>query len=202
MANTGVQANVRRVVRDIIESRLEHKIATVAQAFGVVATAGTVDSFTQSITQGSDINNRDGDMIIMRELDLVLSVQSTGTAVVAPAQVRFILFSDNLNVGSVPAVTDVLNTASVFSGYNAVNRQKGRFKVYLDTVIDLVGGTAKASTSLVKKFKLDRKCYYTLGTGVAGANGRGALFLLQIATNTGATAYQYSWAWELVYSDA
>lgn len=198
----GSKVVVRKMLRDIVDSRIEQKVATVSQAFGTVSTAGVVDAFTQSITQGSDINNRDGDMITLHTLDLVLTTAGTGTAVIAPAQVRYILFADNLNVGSVPGVTDVLQAASVTSGYNSVNRQKNRFKIYLDTVVDIVGGTAKASVSIDKRFKIGRKVFYSGSTGVAGSNGRGAIFLLHIASNTGATSYQYNWGWEAVYGDA
>lgn len=195
--------SVRRIVKDIVESRIEHKVGAVTQAAAAVTAAGIVDVITQSIGQGSDINNRDGDMIIIDTLNLVYTVKNNLTATTndVPQFVRMILFADNLNVGATPTVTEVLNSASVYSGYNTVNRQKNRFKIYNDEIFNIVGITAAACQHREKLFKINRKCFYSGASG-ASTNGKGALFLLTIVDTIASGNTQYAFGWELVYSDA
>jgi hypothetical protein len=193
-------AGLRRMVKDIVEARMEHKVGALAVAETVVTTAGTVNVITQQITQGDDINNRTGDMIAIDDLKLVINVRNT-TAGFGNFAVRFILFADTLNTGTIPTVGEVLNSAAITSGYLPINRQKNRFKVYMDTIVDSVGQTNSMSVSKDLTFKINRKCFYSGAASVAASNGKGALFLLEIA-NAAAATHLFSWGWELKFMDA
>jgi hypothetical protein len=194
---------VRKMVKDIVSSRIEHKVADSTAAFAAVATAGTITPLTSILVQGSEIFNRDGDMVIINELDLVYAVkcQLTSTTNDAPQVVRMIVFADNLNVGAAPAVTDILASASVYAGYQNPNRQKQRFKIYHDVTFDIIGATAAACHSIDKRFKINRKCYFSAASG-STSNGKGALFVLTIVDSAASGNTQFALGWELVYTDA
>lgn len=190
-------------MKDIVSSRIEHKVVDSLASFANVATAGVVTPLTNIIVQGSDINARDGDMVIIESLDLVYVVRNSLASVTndVPQVVRMILFADNLNVGAAPAVTDVLASASVVSGFQNPNRQKNRFRVYQDVIFDIVGATSASVKSIDKRFKINRKCYFSAASG-ASSNGKGSLFVLTIADSVASGNTQFALGWELVYSDA
>jgi len=190
----------KRMVKDMIESRIEHKVGCVLSAETVVTTAGSVKLITSNISQGSDINNRDGDMIIIDRIRMTINVRNTDTAATNIFSTRFILFSDELNTGAAPAVGDVLNSASIFSGVLPVNKQKQRFRIYADFVLDSVSNTSTATVTRILNHKINRKCFFS-GTSGSTSNGKGALFLLEIANFAGANNL-HTYGWELVYSDA
>lgn len=191
---------LKRMVKDIVDSRIEHKIGTVSVAETVVTTAGSVKLITQNLTQGDDINNRTGDLIIIDDLKLVINVRNTDTAATNIFSTRFILVADTLNTGSAPAVTDILNTNSITSGYNLVNRQKNRFRVYADFIIDSVSNTHTATVSKLMSFKINRKCFFSAASG-GSSNGKGGLFLLEVC-NFASANNVFSYGWELKWSDA
>jgi hypothetical protein len=189
------------MVKDIVNSKIEHKQATVATASADLATAGVVNAITQQITQGSDINNRDGDMILAEDLRLRVTLRQLGANYVSNS-VRLIVFADNLNTGSLPTVAEVLNSANYLSGYYPPNKQKNRFKVYVDTIVDTIGQTNQCCITKDYPIKINRKVFYSASGATSADNGKGALFFLVLAKAASANVYTYEWSWELKYSDA
>lgn len=201
MSTKASKTVVRQMVKSIVDARSEHKIGTVALAAAAVTTAGTVDKITQDISQGSNINNRDGDTIRIEDLTLCYNVRDSNLTIGNVNNVRVIVFADTMNTGLIPSVTDVLNTAAFTSGYNTVNRQKGRFKIYHDQIISYVSGTSSANQTIERKFKVNRNCFYSNNANNSTDNGKGALFVLHVAANVGGGFAVYQWAWELKYTD-
>lgn len=192
--------NIKKMVKDIVESRLEHKRATITTALTAVATAGAVVPMTQKITQGSDLSNRDGDMILINELWMIFQARNADNTFLG-CSIRSIVFADNMNNGTAVAVTDVLQTAGTTSWYNLINQQKNRFKIYYDHTFDCTGQTSNSHQTVHLKFNINRKCFYSADGDIAGANGKGALFLLVISDNADAD-FLYKFTWGMKYTDA
>ncbi len=191
------QRNLKQVVRSMLDARIEHKRADVFFAVNSAA-AGAVTPLTQGITQGDDISQRSGDRIILEKISIYITSLNI-RLINLPSTLRVIVFEDKLNTGSVPAVTDVLSSADYTDGYNVLNLQSSRFKVLKDAFIVTVSGQTNHAVTNEWHFKVRDHIQYNGGTNVAGANGRGALFMLFIDGGAFAT---YRVGVNLTYSDA
>ena len=98
-----------------------------------ITTAGTV-TLINGIATGTDINNRVGRKVIMKSL--VFNVNNFPVATTANAlqgiMLRHMIVYDSQpnSAGTVPAVTDILETATTLSPLNLNNRD--RFRVIYD----------------------------------------------------------------------
>lgn len=197
--------DVRQVVKSILNARVEHKRTGVV--FSVVsAAAGAITPITQGIVQGDDLNQRSGSQLILEKVKLVM----TSTAVAGTTStLRVILFIDHINNGSVPAITDILTAATPTDAYALPAQSVGRFKILGDWFMltsvntGLTGlGALSGLPAVVSKeqtWKLKDRVQYNAATNVAGANGKGALFMLFVDTGANCT---YKVAMNLTYSDA
>lgn len=178
--------SVASQIQKALNRRTEIKSILVSQAPLAVSPLGTVSNMSSTIGQGDDINQRNGDVILSQGYTLNFRFRAITTDQTA----RFILFRDNFNLGTTPAVTEVLAAALYRSEYNpiAVVQQK-RFTILLDSFLDsnINGETLKTIT---KKIPSSGKIFYN-GTAAAGAsNGRGAIFILVIGdASTGLHEY-------------
>jgi hypothetical protein len=192
----------RRMVKDIISARQEHKIGTVGPtAYADATTVGVVLPITQQITQGDDVNNRVGDVIRAEKLRVLFGQHVASTAFVY-FTTRIIVFADTMNLGTVPGVTEILNSADPLSGFAVTNLQKRRFKVYLDKFITSVAGASNQDVLRDYNLAINKQVMYNAGSSVAAANGRGALFMLIISDSSVAGNTRYSSTWELIYTDS
>ncbi len=151
------------------------------------STAGGVACLTL-IPQGGDYNERDGRSVranaFEARFDLTLDPAKALTD-----SVRLIVFSDLENPGATPAVTDVLQSASVLAPFNANNLK--RFLVFEDreVVLDTYAGQRRI---LVIKHQIDQHLRYRGTTGAIASAAEGALFYLVISSSavasTSATA--------------
>jgi len=199
--------NVRKVVKSILDSRVEHKQIT----FDFSATslsAGVVTNITEGIVQGDGVNNRSGNQIIVDHIDFHISAVSAANV---SSYLRVILLVDRINLGSRPSVTDVISTAVPSSSYAVQGRVQNRFKILADfnlltsqannsngTNVILSGLPAIAATK--HTIRLRDKVYYNAATAVAGANGKGAIHMLFIdQTNSGCT---YTVGMNIAYTDS
>lgn len=157
------------------------------------ATAGVVNNLTNGIIQGDDINQRSGDQI--RIVSHMLKVRAS--AITVSQTFRFIWFRDNMNRGTTPTVTEVLNTANFMSQYAPAPLQQKRFTIVKDFSLNcnLAGESIKG-----RSFTLPgSNVFYNGATAVAASNGPGAMFLLTIGDSiTGL----YDFSYEPVYTDA
>lgn len=172
---------------------LEKKRFALVSTTNTNATAGIVNNLTNGIIQGDDINQRGGDQI--RIISHTLHVRAS--AVTVSQTFRFIWVRDNMNRGTTPSVTEILNTANFMSQYNPAPLQQKRFTILRDFSLNcnLAGESIKSRTINIPGSVV----YYNAQTAVAGANGPGALFLLTIGDSiTGLFDFSY----EPIYVDA
>jgi hypothetical protein len=182
----------------MIDSRIEHKVHTFVLGSTAFATAGLITPLTQAIVEGSDINQRDGTEILVRKL----AVKFSGAAGAAGSTTaRVVIFSDMMAQGGVPAVLDLLDSATYIAGYAPTNVQRNRFKILYDRPMVLVDTATNGNVMRELKFTLNHKVFYSGSTNVAGANGKGALFILFIASNIGGGP-AYNFSVETIFTDA
>lgn len=143
-----------------------------------------------TIPQGASTNERVGKKIMLKSLQCRGNVHNDGTATVN--EVAYLIVYDNRPTGTLPAITDVLNTANSRSFNNDVN--SGRFKILkrVDTV--LAGSAASGSTQGTQKnadffLKINRQCVFAAaGTGAIGDISLGALYLITVGDVAAGTA--------------
>jgi hypothetical protein len=183
-------------VKREISRNLEHKRVVVAFSGLNTSTGGTITPITQGIIQGDTISTRDGGQLTVRNLivrhNLVLNSGNQTSQ-------RVIIFADRQANGAQPTVTDVLDSASFITGFNPVNAQTRRFRILHDEFIVTTLSGANAGTDHVWQFPLNHRVTYNAATNVAGANGKGALFVLYIADT--ATAL-FASSFEVEFTDA
>lgn len=110
----------------------------------------------------------------------------------ATASVRVLLIRDNFCSGAAPAVTDVLQTASVLAPIN-ITAFPNRFKVLFDVRRDMsINGNEIVA---VKKYSKDTNHVKFIGTsGAIASAGAGTLFLILLsdqATNKPTVDYYF-----------
>jgi hypothetical protein len=182
-----------RPMQRMVMYQLERKRFALVSTTNTNATAGIVNNLTNGIVQGDDINQRSGDQI--RIVSHELKVRAS--AVTVSQTFRFIWFRDNMNRGTTPTVTEVLNTANFMSQYSPAPLQQKRFTILRDFSLNcnLTGESIKSRTITLPGANV----FYNGATAVAGSNGPGALFLLTIGDSlTGLFDFSY----EPVYTDA
>jgi hypothetical protein len=192
-------SQIRAVVKGMIEHEQEQKRLDVAIASVVLTTAGLVQPVTQHIIQGDGLNTRDGNQIILKDLDLVWYASQI-TAV--PRLFRMICFIDTMNTGVLPLVTDVLTFASPVSGFNIANLENGRFKVLVDDQIPTVGTSATGSVFRRHRLKLNKRIMYLGSTFATAANGKNSIWVLTIADSILAADTLNQLDWALHFTDS
>nr|WRQ64680.1 structural protein [Riboviria sp.] len=183
----------------MLVSRVEHKIATSTTSGISWSASGVVSLLSTDISQGDNIDNRNGDTI--RPLQLTFRMSSFVPAGNAPYVHRFIVFQDTMARGSTPSVTDVLQTADYMSPYSAINLQAKRFKILCDQYGTNVDGGSNQATEVTKSFKMKGVIQYLSGSSGAAAAGRNSIYILFINDTTAATSF-YKWSYQLEYMDA
>jgi hypothetical protein len=192
---------VRQMVHGAIKGSQEHKRCSFSVATADLVVAGVLNGVTYNIVQGDEINCRSGDTILLEHMRFYWSFRQIAATYV-PVSVRLIIFADMLNYGTTPAVTDVLDTASYLSGYSMINLQKNRFKIYHDSLFDLVGQTSKAIHSFETQYKVNKRVFYSAATAVGGANGKHAIFTLVLSSVASANNYVFASGCTLTYTDS
>lgn len=199
--NNGGRANkpvTARAVRDMILARQEVKQNSSGFLAGIAFTvAGTIIPL-DTIGQGDNINQRSGDVIRIRKL--FLQISSFEPTANASSTWRLVVFSDSMSSGAPPVVTDVLDTANFNAPFNAINRQRNRFKIFHDKLHVMVGAQPNAEVTDKVELKLNHLRYYNDGTATNSNIGRGALFALVISSN--ATTSVYSRSFSIRYTDS
>ena len=152
-----------------------------------------------NIVKKNTATSRDGDSIKLKSLfHRCEYITVAGT----PAVIRCMIFVDTQNNGALPAVTDVLQTASRLSPLNMVNSK--RFIVLQDELFDMnIYQTTTGMYRTMKFFKkLDFHTKYRDGTSsVTGANTN-AIFCLYISNiSAGATAPSVSFTNRIRFMD-
>ena len=195
------KANISKVVKDVLDSRVEHKRTTSTGVYAQITTTGVVNAITQSIVQGDDISNRSGDTILVESIRLRVVFNDQDPVINDIAFVgRVILFADMQALGTAPAVTDVLASADVLSGYNTPYKQQSRFKIYLDELVGVYNNSVSRYQIVDRIFKVNRKVCYVAASG-SSSNGKGSLYALFISDITN-TLSRYKWSYDIQYTDS
>ncbi len=185
--------STRKVVKEVIRGIAEHKYFTNAIATGAAASAaGNIFALTQALVEGDTVENRSGRQIEHIESHIRFSANLPALALTGV--LRFIWFTDNMNVGTTPTVLQVLDVASVTSPYALTSISNHQFTVLADHTYSMVVGGANQHISPVFASKNKRKIYYSGSANLSASNGRGSHFLLVItdlAANTPGVSIDY-----------
>lgn len=161
---------------------VEYKVHDVTSSGTLTAISGGGDVFSLSaIAQGDDRGERNGDSILLKNFNLRMYVVGNDTVV---SVFRMLIFFDNDNRGETPAMTDVLDTATLMSHRNLDNIR--RFTVLHDKFMT-IGSTTH--NNRIKKIQVNKTfskkhIKFTGPTSGSGDYGNGALFMIILSGNS------------------
>lgn len=179
-------------------------VASRETGFVDLASAGYALDTTGSVTliatipQGASVNQRVGKKILLKSLQIRgLCFNGTTAAI---NDVAFLIVYDKRPTGSLPAVSDILVSASASAFNNDAN--SGRFEIIKREDFVLLGNQA-AAANYTEQMAVSSDCYIDLrsrqsvfkaaGTGAIGDIEEGALYLVTVgnsAAGTGAATAQ------------
>jgi len=191
----GRNHSIIKQVRAVMEAEAETKVNSLIQVSNTVSNAGFVYPLSNNIVEGSDVFQRDGTKITLREIRIYYRCFAVATS----QTFRFILFYDQFNQGTTPAVVDVIPAASYISQYSDVRiLQQKRFVIVDDWHADS-NLSSDLIISHIRSIKTHKSIFYNGATAVPGSNGSGSLFLLVIgSSSTGAFDYRV----QMLYNDS
>jgi len=175
-------------------------IENAVTSIPTVSTAGSVVALNL-VAQGTDFTNRVGRVTRNKSLLWRCMAKSENTATNSEGEVvRVMLLYDSQpnSAGAVPAVTDVLTSADIYSGMNLSNRD--RFKVLWDKRLILWSNNYTANVLTAgsphpvwkeKFLRFDLETVYSGTGGTIGNIGTGSLLMLNIALNGSVAELQY-----------
>ena len=187
-----VAKQVQRL-KGIINSELHHHDLSVST--GSYTTAGAVSGLTL-IAQGDGVSNRQGLSLLAKSLEVRLTADQHASA--TATALRIIVFTDNMQDGTLPTVTEVLESATVLAHYESDNNI-GRFgKLYDQTMVLDVGGNFKYRNFTIP---LGNKHIKFNGTDATQASqGKQSIYLLGIS-NEATNAPSVNWVSRVKYYD-
>ena len=189
---TRVAKVVRQAMRQVASSRSrlnamnkELGYADVASTTYGMSTTGSI-ALLNTVAQGAATNQRVGKKWKMTSLQFRgLAYASTAGVV---NDVAFLIVYDKRPTGSLPAVTDILNTANALS-QNKDDNVPSRFTILKRQHFMLIGNTTTPATGEEAKdvdfyLKLNHPVVNkAVGTGAIGDIEEGALYLVTVGNN-------------------
>lgn len=160
---------------------VEYKHIDVSSLTTNMTDSGTCLHLTP-IAQGDDNTDRNGRCVRAKAIQLRALVEGHVSAATNQT-VRVMIFRDNQNQGSTPAVADLLK-ATVTIGpleLRETDEEQGRFKVYMDKIYNLEPNYSGANPRRIIEFykSVNHKVYFE---GTAAANsGKGTIWMLIIS---------------------
>lgn len=150
-------------------------------------TTGSI-ALIATVPQGASVNQRVGKKILWKSIQMRGFAQAGSTATIN--DVAMLIVYDARPTGSLPAITDILDTANSRSMNNDAN--SGRFRVLKRVDCVLVGGaTLTEATYKDMDFYLDLKgregVFKAAGTGAIADISDGALYLVTVGSNAAGT---------------
>lgn len=182
MLNFGVGSRSRDI-------RTEKKFVDMAQTTFAANTTGTI-ALVATIAQGASENQRVGRKIYFKSIQCHGFLQSDTATTITNA--RYMLVYDAQPGASLPAITDILNTANYNSFLNDAN--KDRFTVLRDKKYALCGNITTPSTGkeiyAINFFQRLKNLPSTFNTttGAIGDITTGAIYCLSVGTTVAGTA--------------
>lgn len=127
------------------------------------STTGAFGAFLNGVMMGSAGFNRIGRFILMKYMEVVLSLGAAG-ATTGVSPVRVIVVYDRQCNKTSPAILDIMNSDNIYSHFNINNKR--RFKIVLDKTVNSVSNNGQA---VCKKFRIPLNLPVEFGTGNTGA---------------------------------
>lgn len=161
----------------------------LAGATYALDTTGSV-TLLATVANGTSVTTRIGKKIAWKGLQIRGYALAKSAAVWNDCAV--IIVYDRRPRGALPAVTDILDTASSQSMNKDAN--SGRFQIVRRWDFDLVGNTTTFESNTVHSFDQyvdlkGRKCVYeAAGTGAIGDISEGALYLVTVGNQAAGTS--------------
>lgn len=165
----------------------------------LASATGTVIGLTQPIIEGDTVTQRSGSQINFRSLRFKISYFLNSLNPFA--QFRIIIFYDTNNVGSVPAVNEVLQTTTLTSQYNINNLLQNRFVYLYDVTRPMVSSTHTQLRYDEFNYTRDLKVTYNAATNVSNANRKNSFFVL-IITDASVNFPSYAYDVGIRFTDA
>lgn len=190
-ASSRYLASVRGLNRRGVASRETGFVDLAAATYACNAT-GSI-TLVATIAQGASVNQRVGKKIVLKSVQV--RGQVVGNATTAATNAAWMLVYDRRPTGSLPAITDVLVSASAISFTNDAN--SGRFQILKRWNCSVIGNVAtagqqtEASAYTVDEFVRLRGLpvnYKAAGTGAIGDIEQGALYLITVGDTAAGTA--------------
>lgn len=199
----GLRGTYRGLNRRGVASR-ETGYVDLASAGYAFDTTGSI-TLLATIAQGASTSQRVGKKVLYKSLQLRGSYFPNTTAVVNDC--ALLIVYDKRPTGSLPAITDVLNSANANSFNNDAN--SGRFRILKRVDFTLSGNsTTPATDSCIVEadFYLNLRrlplTFKLAGTGAIGDIEEGALYAITVGTNAaGTTAASGTLAYRTRYWD-
>jgi len=176
--------------------RMDTGYIDVAPAVYAGNTTGSI-TLLNPVPPGASQNQRVGKKILLKGLNVRGMVYNNSTATFTDN--ALIIVYDKRPVGTTPAITDVLKSASSFSQNNDDNASRFRILRRFDFVLSGNATTMTATSALSVDFYVDLKkaitVYKSVGTGAIGDISEGALYMITIgaaAPGTGDADFELS----------
>lgn len=158
-----------------------------------ITTTGSVTQMGQ-ITGGSDAVSRVGNEVELKSLYLKGGLQRNAGA--SYSNVRIMLVHDKENTGSIPAITDILESNSVFSLPKWDNRK--RFKLMKDVKLDF-GDNTMRDFSFYKNF--GTKGFKLEWTNTTSASTKNNALYLVLLSDEETNGVSFTWKARHVFID-
>lgn len=173
---------------------VEEKVKdTVYPDIPSITNTGSVFNLS-NIAEGNDYNQRDGNSVLCQSLyvgvRLVLNIANPGTVV------RLMIFADNGQRGTDPAVTDVLEIASTISPI--LRYTAGRYNILHDRLYDLSAYQSVITDRV--NLKYNKHIYFQNTASADGSDWQGALYGLVIC-DVGSDFPAWEFSSRLLYTD-
>jgi len=182
----------------------------IAFADYAIDTTGTI-ALLNTVAQGASVSQRVGKKVQLKGLQCRGFAFNDTTATVNDA--ALVIVYDKRPTGALPAITDILVTASAHSMNNDANA--GRFRILKREDFLMIGN--QSLTGTVANYPSDNSCvgcdfyldlknlptiYKAAGTGAIGDIEEGALYIVSVGQNAAGTAAgKASLAFRLRYVD-
>lgn len=182
-------------LKRLVAAAKETGYVDIAPADYALNTTGSI-ILLNTVAQGTTVNQRVGKKILLKSLQCRGLMNNDATAVLN--DVAYMIVYDKRPTGSLPAITDILNTINSNSMNNDNN--SGRFSILKRVDEVLVGNasfTGAVANALTERTTLsadwflplkDRQTVYkALGTGAIADIEEGALYLVTVGSNVAGT---------------
>lgn len=176
-------------LKRVVAAAKETGFVDLASASYATDTTGTI-TLIATVPQGASVNQRVGKKILWKSIQ-IRGLGTAGSTTVA-SDVAYLIVYDRRPTGSLPAITDVLDSVSSRSMNNDAN--SGRFKILRRKDWVFVGNTTTfteaTAVSLEDYIKLPMlpAVFKAAGTGAINDIEEGALYLITVGNQAAGTS--------------